>query len=86
MNEVLVPMKQQGNAKILIILVVLAILGGLYWWNKKSAVPYTAVPTKQVESGIQNDNELMSASKDLDSEDIDGPIDNELSQNDAESF
>lgn len=76
---------QTGNTKIvLVILAVLVVILGLYWWNGKKAAP-TPSATPQVESGIQSPNDLMSASDDLDKTDVDSTIDSELSQNDTDA-
>ncbi len=81
-------MDQKGNSKMLIIvLIVIVLLVGFYWWNKKqSAQVYAPSSTTQTqESGIQNDQDLTATAQDLDNTDIDGPIDNELNQNDADA-
>lgn len=84
-------MKQQGTTKILIILlVVLAIVAGIYWWSQKQSVtsPVGNVAPKSANTDIQNVNDLTSTANDLDSSDVDKSIDPELDQNqsDAASF
>lgn len=69
---------------LIIILIILAVIFGFYMMNKKSNPSVSQAPTS-IESGIGSDADLMSASKDLDATDIDGPIDQELGQNDQDS-
>ncbi len=82
-------MNQKGTLKILLIIfVVLSIISFAYLRNKKNTapVPSTATPSYQrVESGIKNDNELMSVSSNLDNTNIDTSIDTELNQNDVDA-
>lgn len=66
-------MREQGNSKILMIVVlVAAVLLGLYWFSGT------------VTQSTQN-NDLTSIANGLDATDIDGPIDQSLSQNDADA-
>lgn len=70
---------------LVIIIVVLALIAGLYYFNKKSIVPTPTSPVQQMQSGLQNDNDLMTVSNDLDSTDVDSSIDQGLTQNDADA-
>lgn len=77
-------MKQVGSTKILIIvLVVAAIIAIFYWVSQRQPVPYT--PPKVSQTEIQNTDDLMSTSNELDNTNIDGPIDQELNQNDTDA-
>ena len=80
-------MKEQGSSKILMIVVlVAAVLLGLYWFSKNqpSYAPQNTT-TPKVESGMQASVDLNSISSDLDNTNVDGPIDTGLSQNDADA-
>ena len=54
--------------------------------NKTNTAYQTNQPTQQTSAtSIQNDNDLMSASSELDQEDIYGTVDPQLNQNDIDA-
>ncbi len=71
----------RGNIKVFMVILVLIVLGlGLYWWNKNKVPTSQTTPTTQV----GQNQDLDSISADLDNTDVDGPIDQGLAQNDSD--
>jgi hypothetical protein len=76
--------QQQGTSKITLIVLVVAVVAILtFALSKKDAT--TSLPaTQPTSTTISSDSDLMNASNDLDSTDVDG-LDNELNQNDSDA-
>jgi len=78
---------QKGNTMLIILVIAAIVLVGGYLFYKGGIMPSGNQPSQQQSNAIQNDNELMSASSDLDNTNVDS-MDNQLNQNttDASSF
>jgi predicted negative regulator of RcsB-dependent stress response len=81
---------QKGNTMLIVLVIAAIVLVGGYLFYKGGTMPSGNQPSSQVQqqsNAIQNDSELMSASSDLDSTNVDS-MDNQLNQNttDASSF
>ena len=79
--------KGQSNVLIVVVILAIAVLAGWYFLRNKTNTAYqTNQPTQQTSAtSIQNDNDLMSASSELDQEDIYGTVDPQLNQNDIDA-
>lgn len=68
-----------------IVVVVIMLIGIVYFLSKGSSVstPIVQTPTSQTQ-GIQNDNELTSASADLDNTNL-NTVDSELNQSNQDA-
>lgn len=78
--------KQKGHIQILAILfLIIGLVSALYLAQQRANIwPKAASPASQPSQAIQNDTDLMNVEKRLDDTDIDGAMDPELKQNDAD--
>ena len=81
---------QKGNTILTVLIIAAIVLVGGYLFYQRGTMPSNNQPSQQLQqqsNAIQNDSELMSASGDLDSTNVDS-MDNQLNQNttDASSF
>jgi len=75
--------RQKGFSPVLVIIVIAIVVGALFFLNQKKTMPVSETTgtqqTAQSGPAIQNDNDLMAASSDLDKSDT-SSMESELTQ------